>query len=40
VAYDADRANRIRELVLTEQNLTEKRMFGGHTHTLSRCAGA
>jgi TfoX/Sxy family transcriptional regulator of competence genes len=29
VAYDDDLANRIRELVLTEQGVTEKRMFGG-----------
>ena len=29
VAYDEDLANRIRELVLTEQGVTEKRMFGG-----------
>ena len=27
--YDEDLANRIRELVLTEQGVTEKRMFGG-----------
>jgi TfoX/Sxy family transcriptional regulator of competence genes len=29
VAYDEELANRIRELVGTEQGLTEKRMFGG-----------
>jgi TfoX/Sxy family transcriptional regulator of competence genes len=29
MAYDEDLANRIRELVLTEQGVTEKRMFGG-----------
>lgn len=29
VAYDEDLATRIRELVLTEQGVTEKRMFGG-----------
>jgi TfoX/Sxy family transcriptional regulator of competence genes len=29
VAYDEDLANRIRELVLTEQGVAEKRMFGG-----------
>jgi TfoX/Sxy family transcriptional regulator of competence genes len=29
VAYDEDLANRIRELFLTEQGVTEKRMFGG-----------
>jgi hypothetical protein len=29
VAYDEDLANRIRELVATEENLTEKKMFGG-----------
>src|SRR4051794_2987268 len=29
VAYDADPANRIRELVQDEPGLTEKRMFGG-----------
>jgi TfoX/Sxy family transcriptional regulator of competence genes len=29
VPYDEDLANRIRELVLTEQGVTEKRMFGG-----------
>ncbi len=27
--YDEDLANRIRELVLTEHGVTEKRMFGG-----------
>jgi TfoX/Sxy family transcriptional regulator of competence genes len=29
MAYDEDLANRIRELVGTEENLTEQRMFGG-----------
>jgi TfoX/Sxy family transcriptional regulator of competence genes len=29
MAYDEDLANRIRELVLAEQGVTEKRMFGG-----------
>jgi TfoX/Sxy family transcriptional regulator of competence genes len=29
VAYDEDLANRIRELVLTEQGVAEQRMFGG-----------
>jgi hypothetical protein len=29
VAYDEDLANRIRELILTEQGVTEMRMFGG-----------
>jgi TfoX/Sxy family transcriptional regulator of competence genes len=29
MAYDEDLANRIRELVLTEPGVTEKRMFGG-----------
>jgi TfoX/Sxy family transcriptional regulator of competence genes len=29
VAYDDHLANRIRELVQTEQGVTEKRMFGG-----------
>jgi TfoX/Sxy family transcriptional regulator of competence genes len=29
VAYDEDLANRIRELILTEQGVTEQRMFGG-----------
>jgi TfoX/Sxy family transcriptional regulator of competence genes len=29
VAYDEDLANRIRALVLSEQGVTEKRMFGG-----------
>jgi TfoX/Sxy family transcriptional regulator of competence genes len=29
VAYDEDLANRIRELVLSEPGVTEKRMFGG-----------
>jgi TfoX/Sxy family transcriptional regulator of competence genes len=29
MAYDEDLANRIRELVGTEDGLTEKRMFGG-----------
>jgi TfoX/Sxy family transcriptional regulator of competence genes len=29
VAYDEDLAGRIRELVLTEQGVTEQRMFGG-----------
>jgi TfoX/Sxy family transcriptional regulator of competence genes len=29
VAYDEDLANRIRELVLSEPGITEKRMFGG-----------
>jgi TfoX/Sxy family transcriptional regulator of competence genes len=29
VPCDEDLANRIRELVLTEQGVTEKRMFGG-----------
>ena len=29
MAYDEDLANRIRELVATEENLTEQKMFGG-----------
>jgi TfoX/Sxy family transcriptional regulator of competence genes len=29
MAYDEDLANRIRELIGTEPDLTEKRMFGG-----------
>lgn len=29
MAYDEDLANRIRELVMSEQDVTEKRMFGG-----------
>lgn len=29
MAYDADLANRIRELISAEDGLTEKRMFGG-----------
>jgi TfoX/Sxy family transcriptional regulator of competence genes len=29
MAYDEDLANRIRELIATEDGLTEKRMFGG-----------
>jgi TfoX/Sxy family transcriptional regulator of competence genes len=29
VAYDEDLANRIRDLVLSEPGVTEKRMFGG-----------
>ncbi|TFV58031.1 TfoX family protein [Mycobacterium sp. PS03-16] len=29
MAYDADLADRIRELVAAERGLTEKRMFGG-----------
>jgi TfoX/Sxy family transcriptional regulator of competence genes len=29
MAYDEDLADRIRELVATEPNLTEKKMFGG-----------
>jgi TfoX/Sxy family transcriptional regulator of competence genes len=29
MAYDTDLANRIRELVADEANLTEKKMFGG-----------
>ena len=29
MAYDEDLANRIRELVSTEERLTEKKMFGG-----------
>jgi len=29
VAYDEDLANRIRELILTEPGVTEKKMFGG-----------
>jgi TfoX/Sxy family transcriptional regulator of competence genes len=29
MAYDEDLGNRIRELVLTEEGITEKRMFGG-----------
>ena len=29
MAYDEDLANRIRELVRSEQGVTEKRMFGG-----------
>lgn len=29
MAYDEDLANRIRELIGTEQGLTEQRMFGG-----------
>jgi TfoX/Sxy family transcriptional regulator of competence genes len=29
MAYDEDLANRVRELISTEDGLTEKRMFGG-----------
>lgn len=29
MAYDEDLANRVRELVLTERGVTERRMFGG-----------
>ena len=29
MAYDEDLANRIRELIADEPNLTEKKMFGG-----------
>jgi TfoX/Sxy family transcriptional regulator of competence genes len=29
MAYDEDLANRIRELIAGERNVTEKRMFGG-----------
>jgi hypothetical protein len=29
VGYDEDLANRIRELILTEPGVTEKKMFGG-----------
>jgi hypothetical protein len=29
VAYDEDLANRIRELILSERGVTEKKMFGG-----------
>jgi TfoX/Sxy family transcriptional regulator of competence genes len=29
VAYDEDLANRIRELILSEPGVTEKKMFGG-----------
>jgi TfoX/Sxy family transcriptional regulator of competence genes len=29
MAYDEDLANRIRELILVEDGVTEKRMFGG-----------
>ena len=29
MAYDADLADRVREVVQTERGLTEKRMFGG-----------
>ena len=29
MAYDADLANRVREVVRAERGLTEKRMFGG-----------
>ena len=29
MAYDEDLANRIRELVLTEEGVTEQKMFGG-----------
>ena len=29
MAYDEDLANRIRELIAAEPNVTEKRMFGG-----------
>ena len=29
MAYDEDLANRIRELIATEPDLTEKKMFGG-----------
>jgi TfoX/Sxy family transcriptional regulator of competence genes len=29
MAYDEDLANRIRELILTEDGVTEQRMFGG-----------
>lgn len=30
MAYDVELANRIRELVADEPDLTEKKMFGGH----------
>ena len=29
MAYDEDLANRLRELILSEEGVTEKRMFGG-----------
>lgn len=29
MAYDEDLANRVRELLLTEEGVSEKRMFGG-----------
>ena len=29
MAYDEDLANRVRELLLTEEGVTEQRMFGG-----------
>ncbi len=35
MAYDEDLANRIRELVLTEDGVTEMRMFGGLTFLIN-----
>jgi TfoX/Sxy family transcriptional regulator of competence genes len=35
VAYDTDLANRIRELIATEANLTEMEMFGGLAFLIS-----
>jgi len=35
VAYDTDLANRIRELIADEANLTEMKMFGGLAFLLS-----
>lgn len=50
MAYDEDLANRVRELVLAEEGVTEKRMFGGLafmidgferlTRSLLRCGDA
>lgn len=35
MAYDADLANRVRELIAAEANLTEVKMFGGLAFLLS-----
>jgi len=35
MAYDEDLANRIRELVLTQDGITEQRMFGGLTFLIN-----
>jgi TfoX/Sxy family transcriptional regulator of competence genes len=36
MAYDEDLANRLRELVLPEEGVTERRMFGGLAFLINR----